>query len=382
MNAREKFLRVMDFDTSVAPPLYEMGYWSGTVRRWYNEGLPKRQGVPEHLRSGESVSGPLAGGKNKCNDPGTVVKFDKGGERFPLEHWIFPEFELQVLQELEDRLVIIDEMGITKKISQENDSIPKYYEWPVKTRDDWERFKEERLDPKTRGRYPQNLEEVIQKFEDRDYPLCIGGLPVGFFGSLRYLMGEVKLFTNYYDDPELVRQIINDLVDFWIQLWTPILLKIEVDWVMMWEDMCYKTGPLISPAIFREFMLPAYKRFSAFLREMRVKHIIVDTDGNCWNLISLFLEGGITGLYPMEVAAGMDVVEVRKQYANLQIMGGIDKRMLARGKKEIDEELEGKIPFMLKRGGYIPHVDHHVPPDVPLENFVYYRNRLESFQTR
>jgi len=129
-------------------------------------------------------------------------------------------------------------------------------------------------------------------------------------------------------------------------------------------------------------MLPAYKRFSAFLREMRVKHIIVDTDGNCWNLIPLFLEGGITGLYPMEVAAGMDVVEVRKRYANLQIMGGIDKRMLARGKKEIDEELEGKIPFMLKRGGYIPHVDHHVPPDVSLENFVYYRNRLESFQTR
>jgi len=372
----------MGFDTSVAPPLYEMGYWAGTIRRWYTEGLPRKEGVPEYLRSGDGISGPLTGGKKKCEDPGTAVKYDRRGERFPLEYWIFPEFEPQVLEDLGDRLLIIDEMGIRKKSSREKDSIPEYYEWPVKTRDDWKRFKEERLDPKTPGRYPQNLDEVIQEFEDRDYPLNIGGLPVGFFGSLRYLMGEVKLFLSYYDEPELVREITGDLLNFWIELWEPILCRIEVDWVNMWEDMCHKTGPLISPAIFREFMLPAYKKFTSFLKDMGVKHIILDTDGNCWNLIPLFLEGGVTGLFPMEVAAGMDVVEVRKKYPNLQIMGGIDKRMLAKGKKEIDRELEAKIPFMLKRGGYIPHVDHHIPPDVSLENFVYYRDRLESFQIR
>ena len=372
-------MRVMDFDTSVAPPLYEMGYWSGTVRRWYKEGLPKKQGVPEYFRSGESVLGPLIGGKKKCEDPGNVVKFDKGAENFPLVNWIFPEFEPQVLEELGDRLLIIDEMGIKKKSSRENDSIPEYYEWPIKTRDDWERFKEERLDPKTPGRYPENLDGVIERFKRRDYPLLIGGHPaVGFFGPVRYLMGEVKLFTSYYDDPDLVRKIISDLVDFWIQLWTPVLSRIQVDWVYMWEDMCYKTAPLISPAIFREFMLSAYTRFTSFLKEMGVKNIIVDTDGNCWDLIPLFLEGGVTGLYPMEVAAGMDVVEVRKKYPNLQIMGGIDKRVLAKGRNEIDEELKRKITFMLKRGGYIPCVDHAVPPDVPLENFVYYRKRLEE----
>lgn len=86
----------------------------------------------------------------------------------------------------------------------------------------------------------------------------------------------------------------------------------------------------------------------------------------------------MTGLFPMEVAAGMDVVEVRKKYPTLQIIGGIDKRALAKGKRTINEELEAKIPFMLKKGGYIPHVDHSIPPDVPLENFVYYRNRLEE----
>lgn len=103
---------------------------------------------------------------------------------------------------------------LKRKISRENDSIPEYYEWPIKTRDNQEKFKDERLNPKTSGRYPENLGEVIEKFKKRDYPFSIGGHPVEFFGSLRYLMGEVRLFTSYYDNLGLVRQIVNDLVDF------------------------------------------------------------------------------------------------------------------------------------------------------------------------
>lgn len=168
------------------------------------------------------------------------------------------------------------------------------------------------------------------------------------------------------------------MVDFWIELFSPILSKIKVEWFNMWEDMCYKTGPLISPDLFREFMLPAYKKFTGFLRDNGVANIIVDTDGNCWELIPLFLEGGVTGLFPMEVAAGMDIVEVRKSFPKLQIIGGLDKRVLAQSKEDIDKELESKIPFMLKKGGYIPTGDHLIPPDVSLENFIYYRHRIEE----
>ena len=80
----------------------------------------------------------------------------------------------------------------------------------------------------------------------------------------------------------------------------------------------------------------------------------------------------------MEVAAGMDVVQLRKSFPKLQIVGGIDKRVLSKDKKVIDEELVAKIPFMVKKGGYIPTVDHLVPPDVPLRNFIYYRHWMEE----
>jgi uroporphyrinogen decarboxylase len=75
------------------------------------------------------------------------------------------------------------------------------------------------------------------------------------------------------------------------------------------------------------------------------------------------------------VSSGCDVVEVGQKYPNLVISGGIDKRELAKGKKEIDEILERIIPAMKKRGGYIPTCDHGVPAEVSLENYLHYRKR-------
>jgi uroporphyrinogen decarboxylase len=67
---------------------------------------------------------------------------------------------------------------------------------------------------------------------------------------------------------------------------------------------------------------------------------------------------------------------VRKEYPKLQMIGGIDKRPLIRSREAIDEELNRRIPYMLEKGGYIPYIDHHVPPDVSWGNYVYYREKL------
>jgi uroporphyrinogen decarboxylase len=74
----------------------------------------------------------------------------------------------------------------------------------------------------------------------------------------------------------------------------------------------------------------------------------------------------------------MDVVEVRKAYPQLNILGGFSKSALISGKEQIDIELEEKIPWMLEQGGYIPYMDHLVPPDVSWENFYYYRTKLNN----
>lgn len=335
MNARERLLATLNFE-AVSPPLYEMGYWVWTIQRWYSEGLPKVDGLLpiDSLVGGDIGSASIIddvwfiyAGYNEPtpNDVERAIHFDHRIRSVPGNFWVFPEYEPQVLEERGNALIVQDRWGVRQRIRKKLDAEAQYLDWPVKNREDWERYKDERLNPKTPGRYPPDLDAIIQSLRRRDYPLTIGSsgpIAPGFFGPIRYLVGEVRLLTMYYDNPELIRDIIDYLCDFWIQLLDPILERITPDCASMWEDMCYKTGSLISPQMFRTFMLPAYKRFTDFLRGHGVDHIIVDTDGNCRELIPLFMEGGVTGIQPMEVAAGMDVVEIRKQFPKLQIMGG------------------------------------------------------------
>ncbi len=191
-------------------------------------------------------------------------------------------------------------------------------------------------------------------------------------------MGEERLLFNFYDEPELVRDMMDFLADFWIALWDQALSRVTIDCAHFWEDMAYRTGPLISPATFRAFMMPAYQKVTRFLKDHGVSVILVDSDGNVDQLIPLFLESGLTGMYPFEVQAGNDIVAIREQYPKMHILGGIDKIKISQGKAAIDAELESKIPFMLKKLGYLPHIDHLVHPGVSWDDFCYYRKRLNE----
>ncbi len=87
------------------------------------------------------------------------------------------------------------------------------------------------------------------------------------------------------------------------------------------------------------------------------------------------IEAGITCLWPLEIAAEIDPMRIRREYGkSLALAGGIDKRELAKGRTEIDREIERRMP-LVETGGYIPHIDHSVPPDISLDNFRYYLER-------
>jgi uroporphyrinogen decarboxylase len=190
-------------------------------------------------------------------------------------------------------------------------------------------------------------------------------------------MGEERLLFNFYDNPDLIRDMMNFLADFWIELWDQVFAHIQVDCAHFWEDMAYRNGPLISPAMFQAFMTPSYQKVTGFLKDWGVKVILVDSDGNLDKLIPLFLEAGLTGTFPIEIQAGNDLVKIRESYPNLHILGGIDKIKIAQGKTAIDQEL-AKIPKMLRTGGYVPHIDHLVHPEISWDDFCYYRQRLRQ----
>ena len=91
-------------------------------------------------------------------------------------------------------------------------------------------------------------------------------------------------------------------------------LAVPVDHVTWWEDMAYKAGPLVSPRHPRRLMLPAYRRVNEYLRSLGIDMISVDSDGDISSLIPVWLDAGLNGVYPLEVAAGMDVAALRACY--------------------------------------------------------------------
>jgi len=142
---------------------------------------------------------------------------------------------------------------------------------------------------------------------------------------------------------------------------------------MYFEDFAFKTGPLVSPSIYKKFLLPRYKRMNEHLRKYGIKIISLDSDGNIEVLLPLIIEAGFNFIHPFEQAADMDAVKIRKEYGTaFAILGSIDKREIAKGKNAIEKEILRQVPFLLEKGGYIPTIDHSVPPDVSYENFLYY----------
>jgi uroporphyrinogen decarboxylase len=379
LNTRERFLAVMNFEP-VNTLKWEFGYWASAVRRWYQEGLVQKVGLAASWPDGIGIHGGAAGWRQSRPldyDVGDAVGLDEGLQRIPFNNFVYPQFDEEIIEEGPDWQLIRNEVGVIEKRRNDRTALSGFVRGPIANREDWEQFKAERLQPSLKGRLPANWDELKRGYQNRSFPLALGGTH-GFFGTPRFLFGEVQVLTAFYDEPELMHDIINYLADFWLELYNQMLDLIEVDLILIWEDMCFNHGPLISPATFREFLLPAYQKLTSFIRSRGIRHIFVDTDGNIWKLLPLFIEGGVTGLYPFEASAGMNVAEVRRAFPDLQILGGISKMALAQGPAAIDAELQLKIPWMLQQGGYIPYVDHFVPPDVSWDNFLYYRQQLNS----
>ena len=353
MTSRERYLAVMrygEFDR--VPYIAGMGPWPETLERWKREGYdPQRP--PEF--------------------PTDRFEF-RGGWFFPN-----PPFERRVIQEDAETVLYVNHEGILmrERRDQPHSSMPQFVRFPVQTRADFRAFWKDRMQPDMAARLGAGWRQELRAHRRRDYPLIvISDRWGGFFGPLRNMTGVERLCELFYDDPALVEEMMDAVADFIIAMMGQVLDETDVDGYGFWEDMAYKAGPLIGPQMVRRYMLPRYRRVVEFVRSRGVEFVLLDSDGDISRLIPVWLDAGINTIYPFEVQAGMDVVEVRRLYRrDLRIWYGIDKRALARGQGAIDTELSRVEPLM-REGGYIPAPDHSLPPDVPFPNYCYYMDRL------
>ena len=303
-------------------------------------------------------------------NPAQLLGFDKSFAIPAMESGILPHFETRIIEESDEFITWCDNRGITQRGRKDGGSMPEFLDYPVKTPDDWQRLKEERLRIDEPSRIVQDWDQFRTQVRETGEAVQVGHFPWGVFGTVRDLMGVEEMLVAFYTEPEMIHDMMNHLTSLWISLWEVAAREVQIDHIHIWEDMSGRQGSLISPAMIEEFMMPCYDRIVDFGRSVGVRVISVDTDGDCSELVPLMMKHGINMFFPFEVQAGNDILKYRELYPTLGINGGLDKRALAQDKAAIDAEVQ-KARQMMGYGRYVPAFDHLIPPDVSWENFQY-----------
>lgn len=368
MTERERYIETLLFGNPDKIPLQPGGPRESTLAAWHEQGLPKGVNYYEAL----------------MDILGIPKQDDIERHYLNVDFRMIPKFEEKVLEHRNGHYIVQDWMGAITEISDEFDYTyirtakdfvtRRWHKFPVETREDWEEMKK-RYNPDSPGRLPEKLDEICEKLNDRDY---VVGISVnGPFWQLREWLGFENLCIKFIEEPDFIHEMIEFWTDFVSKLMERFINKVKLDKVHISEDMAYKAKSMISPKMTREFLMPTYKRWVGEAKASGCPIIDMDSDGYIGELIPIWIESGINVCDPIEVAAYNDIAEYRRLYGkNMAYTGGIDKRALARGGKDMYDELMRVIPPLLKDGGFIPGCDHGVPPDISWPNFIEYTRLL------
>ncbi len=344
-------------------------------RREYLDHMTFRQNAPPMFTE---IFGPLIGLKEEWEEQGaTAAELDFSAFRYrfeargnlPVVTGRLGGMPEEVLEETDEFRIWRDELGRTMKLSKQASTLPLPLDFPVRNMDDWRRIKP--LYEFSTERLAADWEAAAREHLAHDRVICVS-IPGGF-DEPRQLMGEEELCVAYYEQPELVHEMLDTIAGTALQVLDQVSRVVQVDLLFVHEDMAGKSGPLAGPTQVREFIAPYYRRVWDMLQERGAQIFDQDSDGDMNAVIEPFLEAGVNCMHPMEPAANMDVVAVREKYGQrLAFYGGLDKHVLRQSKEAITAELERKLPPLIASGGCVLALDHRIPNGTPLENYRYY----------
>ncbi len=343
---REQYLDLMTFGQAERPMLTEMyGLLVGLEEEW------RRQGASESEISLDAFDF-------------DVVEYVNCGANTGLLGGCEP----RVLEQTDDYIIRLDEFGRRTKLYTKVATIPLPLDHPVTDMDSWLKikhwftFREERI----------RWDDVeAARRAQREGKLVRAAIPGGF-DLPRQLMGEEATCICYYDDPELMQDIMDTITDTCFQVLDRISDRLVIDNLSVAEDLAGKSGPLVGPKLVARFIQPYYRKIWDMLQAKGARLFNQDSDGNLNAVVEAFLDCGVNVMQPMEPAAYMDTVALRKKFGNrLALKGGIDKHVLRAGKAAILKELEYKLQDCM-RTGMVFGLDHRITNGTPIENYRFY----------
>lgn len=355
MTDRERFNAQMHYKPFDRTVNVEFGYWEENFHEWpifYENGIKTNEeaDIFFNFDSQAGISGNV---------------------------WIHPGFGSTQVSETETTNILINDDGLLAEVPKDgHDTIPHYIKATVQTPDDWKKVKAERfrLDDPARIIDIESLKK--QHPTDRDYPLSVW--TGSMIGKIRDMLTFEGLAYAIYDYPEMVEDMVEtscQLVEYALD---QLLPHFQFDVAAGWEDICYKSGPIVPAKWFHRVITPRYRRIYDRLEKYDVDLWWIDCDGDVRPILKYMMEGGINCLFPYEVNSCAHPAELLAEYGkDLRIMGGFDKIELGKGRKAIDAYMRTLVP-LVERGGYIPFCDHRCPPNVHPDDYLYYLDLKEK----
>ena len=357
MTELERFLAVVRFEKPDYWPqlnVVGLGYvHDGGLRKLHAEGLPAEV---NDLNSWLRYWG-------QCGfEPVSGIGRDAPG--IGQETWVEGEFEF-----------IRSETGALTRQVVDNQfaySMPEYIEFDVRDRASWERFRD-----LSTPRAAAGIQEQAGRLDGRTRPaLCAAG---STWGTVRSWMGPERALLAIYDDPALVREMIEWQTWLFDEFTAPVIERYRPEAVHMWEDFAYNHAMLISPATFRDLCAPHYHRVAEVARDCGAELLIVDSDGKVDEYLLLLEEVGFNGCWPMEQVCGNDLRDYRQRQPRMIMAGGIEKEIANTGNGHlIEAELLPKVPAMLGSGGFFPMFDHALQTSVGFDELCRVMTRLHE----
>ncbi len=364
MTTRELFRRIMRFETPDRTPFWQVEEVTGQAeRKWYHDG--------------NTTIDRLAA---------STIGFDCGLQTTPIsDQPPIPAFYPKTLEVGDNFVIHQDHFGF--KVKSECGSVMSpvnyvYLDGPLSSIDSWHKM-QTRFDPLDSRRLPVWWgEEAIREMNNSTNPVVIA-MPWGPARGIKncYMLGFDRFMEVIVDAPEILEEIFDYWADYLIRFFSQFIDTLTIDAFLFKEDgMGYKNSTLVSPQMFRRIYHPHMKRVVEYLRSHGVSVIGYYSSGNLIPLLGEFIDCGINLITPVECAAGMDAVDLRKEYGrDLLMIGNISRQAIMDGKEAIRDEVNRKIPFLMESGGYIPAFDDAVMPDMELENVRYCAELIKSY---
>ncbi|MBC7237888.1 MAG: hypothetical protein H5T69_18755 [Chloroflexi bacterium] len=359
LTARERWNRVMHYQQVDYVSHIEFGYWEELKQEWMRQGY-----LPESLRGPDGLIPDRA-----VEEYFGVEQF----ESFSARIGAYPLRDREVIEETEDTITYRDGLGVLRQEQRGRiRTIPHFLEFPIHDRRSWEAFRDEFLDPDHPARVIPEEElrakEQMSRYSTNPVMTNFGS----FIGWVRDWVGFQGIAYMSMDDPDLLEEMVQHLANMLLKLLPPILERGWFDAAGGWEDICFNSGPILSPRFFAERIMPHMRPVMRLLREHGIDVIWTDCDGRILKLIPLWLDVGLNCMFPLEVNPGNDPVALKKEYGReLLIRGGFNKFALHQGREAILKELKRLEPVVAE-GGFVPGVDHRVPGAVAFEDYCYY----------